>query len=30
MAFEVATGQPDDPAGFAAHGHVVRLVIFDG
>ena len=26
-AFEVATGQPDDPSGFAAHGHLVRVVI---
>ena len=29
-AFEVATGQPGDPTGFARHGHLVRLVVVRG
>ena len=30
VSFEVATGQPGDPAGFAAHGHLVRLMVERG
>ena len=30
VSFEVTTGQPGDPAGFAAHGHLVRLMVERG
>ena len=30
VAFEVTTGQPGDPNGFAPHGHLVRLLVEPG
>ena len=30
FSFDIATGQPDDPDGYAAHGHLVRLRMADG